>query len=79
MNIQFQNCYLIEYAVSMQYIFFEVKFRKIIYSRDIIFDKDDHKICSSENVIKIHAENKNQQRNDFSTQQEKISITVQIN
>ena len=55
-----------------------MKFRRIIYSRDIVFDKNDHKICSLKNVIEIHAENENQQRNDLSIQQEEILITVQI-
>ena len=40
----------------------------------MIFDENDHKICSLKNVIDIHAENEN----DLSIQQEEILITVQI-
>jgi len=58
----------------MQYIFFEIEFRRIIYSRDIVFNKDDHKTYFSENEIKICTENEN----DLSIQQEEILITVQI-
>src|SRR5437667_12221312 len=62
------------YAASTQYILFEMESRRIIYSRDVVFDDDDRKIRSTKDVIEIKAA----EGDDLPTQQEQTPITVQI-
>ena len=73
LHIRSQDYRLIGYAESTRYILFEMESRRIIYSRNVVFDKGDCKVRSPKDVIEIAEDGDN-----LSPEQRQTPITVQI-
>ena len=68
LDFRSQDCRLIGYAASTQFVLYEMESKRIIYSRDVVFDEESHKSRPSGDAIEIRTDDNAEDENSSSRQ-----------